>query len=239
MAERIDTPQAIREAVQPSLWDRLKDDLHGLGAEAAALRRELGKALGSDRAVEELLASGVRAIQANTALDDQTRRRAHRLIHIVQRQHQLEEGGVIVTSDVLREAVRRDIEMLFNIERLEADYLLTEQQMMTSESPAELLRNYPEVRRSVLNYGVPAFSGRRGSDFDHEALARELKEVLTIFEPRLKRESIRVTVATGEKTGLRILIDALLMLSPVPERLRLSTMVDLDSGRAETRMEER
>ena len=90
MAERIDTPQAIREAVQPFLWDRQKDDLHGVGAEAAALRRELGKALGSDRAVEDLLASGVRAILANTALDDQTRRWAHRLINIVQRPHQLE-----------------------------------------------------------------------------------------------------------------------------------------------------
>lgn len=239
MVERVDTSQAIREAVQPSLWDRLKDDVYELGAEIAALTRDLGKELGGDAAVAALLAGGARAIAADAALDDHQRGLAHRLLLITQRQHLLEEGGVVVTPDVLREAVRRDIEMLFNIERLEADYLLTERQLIGSESPAELLRDYPEVRRSVLNYGVPAFSGRRGSDFDPEALARELKEVLTIFEPRLKRETIRVHVTTGEKTGLRIQIDALLMLSPVPERLRLSTTVDLDSGRAETRMEER
>ena len=239
MAERVDTPQAVREAVQPSLWDRLKDDLHGLSTEAAALRRELAKELGTDQAVEALLSGGLRAIDADAALDDQSRRLAHRLLQIVQRQHRLEEGGVIVTPDVLREAVRRDIEMLFNIERLEACYLLTEQEMMASESPDDLLAMYPEVRRSVLNYGVPAFSGRRSSDFERDALARELKEVLTVFEPRLKRESIRVTVSAGDRTGLQIQIDAVLLLTPVPERLRLSTMIDLDNGRAETRLEER
>ena len=85
----------------------------------------------------------------------------------------------------------------------------------------------------------PSFSGRRGSDFDKDALAHELKEVLAIFEPRLQRDSIRVMVSTSDKTGLRIEIDALLMLTPVPERLRLSTRIDLDSGVAMTRMEER
>lgn len=239
MIDRVDTPQAIREAVQPSLWDRLLDDLHDLSAEAAAHRRELGRLLGGDQAVEALLAGGARAIAAETRLDDDAKRLALRLGRIVQRQRRLEEGGVVVTADVLREAVRRDIEMLFNIERLEASYLLSEHETLSTEDPVDLLRDYPEIRRSVLNYGVPSFSGRRGSDFDKDALARELKEVLAIFEPRLKRDSIRVTVSVGDKTGLRIGIDALLMLTPVPERLRLSTMIDLDDGRAMTRIEER
>ena len=239
MADRTDTPQAVREAVQPSLWDRLLDELHDLGAEAAALRRELVRALGDEAGVETLLAGGARAIATEPRLDDDARRRALRLGRIVQRQHRLQEGGVIVTSDVLREAVRCDIEMLFNIERLEADYLLSEHETVLTQNPADLLRDYPEIRRSVLNYGVPSFSGRRGSDFDKEALARELKEVLAIFEPRLRRDSIRVSVSTSDKTGLRIQIDALLMLTPVPERLRLSRMIDLDNGRAMTRVEER
>ncbi len=51
-------------------------------------------------------------------------------------------------------------------------------------------------------------------------------------------DTIRVKVAQGDRTGMRIEVDAMLMLSPVPERLRLSTMIDLDNGRATTAVEE-
>ena len=44
---------------------------------------------------------------------------------------------------------------------------------------------------------------------------------------------------TGDKIGLRIDIEGVLLLSPIPERLRLSTSVDLDSGRALTVLEDR
>lgn len=239
MAERADMQTSLREAVQPSLWDRLVDELHGLGAETAALRRELAKKLGGDAEVGRLLAEGARSIESDDFLDDETRRRAHRLDGLLRRQQRLEEGGVIVTPDVLREAVRRDIEMLFNIERFEASYLLSEREFAATTLPADLLADYPEVRRSVVNYGVPSFSGRHGSDFDPDVLSRELVDVLRIFEPRLKRDTIKVKVSTSDKTGLKIEIDALLMLSPVPERLRLSTMIDLDNGRAITLAEER
>uniref|UniRef100_UPI00356A3FE9 type VI secretion system baseplate subunit TssE n=1 Tax=Puniceibacterium confluentis TaxID=1958944 RepID=UPI00356A3FE9 len=140
---------------------------------------------------------------------------------------------------VLREAVRRDIEMLFNIERLEANFLLTDREALDNPSPASLLEAFPEVRSSVVNYGVPSFSGRSGSDFNKDDLAREIKAVLNIYEPRLKRDSVRVRVRTGEKTGMRIDIDGVLLLSPVPERLRLSTSIDMDNGRALTALEER
>ncbi|WP_232816703.1 type VI secretion system baseplate subunit TssE [Paracoccus zhejiangensis] len=215
------------------------DELHGLGAESAALRRELGRKLGGEAAVDALLSDGPRTIEADDSLDDETRRRAYQLAALDRRRQRLEEGGVIVTPDVLREAVRRDIEMLFNIERFESSYLLSERELTTTTLPEELLEDYPEVRRSVVNYGVPSFSGRHGSDFDPDVLSRELVEVLRIFEPRLKRDSVKVKVSANDKTGLRIEIDALLMLSPVPERLRLSTMIDLDNGRAVTSMEER
>jgi type VI secretion system protein ImpF len=45
-------------------------------------------------------------------------------------------------------------------------------------------------------------------------------------------------VAQGDRTGMKIEVDAMLMLSPVPERLRLSTMIDLDNGRATTAVED-
>ena len=230
--------QSRQEAVQPSLWDRLVDDLPGLAAEIARARAELARDIGEDR-LAALLDRGRRGLDQDSTLTDDQRRALVLLFNRLERHSFLQERGIVVTPDVLREAVRRDIEMLFNIERLEADYLLSEHETVLTQNPADLLRDYPEIRRSVLNYGVPSFSGRRGSDFDKEALARELKEVLAIFEPRLRRDSIRVSVSTSDKTGLRIQIDALLMLTPVPERLRLSTMIDLDNGRAMTRVEER
>ena len=71
------------------------------------------------------------------------------------------------------------------------------------------------------------------------ALARELKLVLNTFEPRLKRDSVKVRVERSAKAGLVIQIEGTLLLSPVPERMRLSTTIDLDNGNARTTLEER
>ena len=227
-----------QEAVQPSLWDRLTDDLPGIVAESEGLRRELEKSLPEPGALDALLEGGARAIEARTDLDDETRQRLHRLLRQTAKQRRLEERGIVVTPKVLREAVRRDIEMLFNVERLEADILLTQREMLSYSSPEDRLADFPEVRSSVLNFGVPAFSGRKGNDFNKELLARELRKVLARFEPRLKKETIKVEVKIEEKKGMRIEIDGVLLLSPVPERLRLSTMINLESGNASTTVED-
>ena len=229
--------QSRREAVQPSLWDRLVDDLPGLVAESgyqhAALLNELG-----EEKLESILKGGARAIEQADDLDDDTRKRLHKLIAQNTRRKHLEVSGIVVTPDVLREAVRRDIEMLFNIERLEAQFLLTDREMAHTTSPAELLADFPLVRRSVVNYGVPSFTGKTGDSFDRDRLARELRDVLAVFEPRLKRDSIKVRVNINKKTGMKIEIDGVLMLSPVPERLRLSTTINLDNGQAVTAFED-
>lgn len=227
---------ARSERVQPSLWDRLRDDLPGLVAETDALRAELSGALGAER-VETLAAGGVRAIERATDLDQSTRRRLIQLAERQRERRRLEEGGVVVTPDVLREAVRRDIEALFNIERLEAEFLLTDRERADHEDPASLLADFPQIRASVVNYGVPAFAGHKGNDFDQDVLARELRTTLQTFEPRLKPDSLKVNVKFGRKTGMQVEIDGILMVAPVPERLRLSTTIDLDSGQALTSVE--
>lgn len=226
------------EAAQPSLWDRLVDDLPGMMAEMAALREDLAELLGGEDEVDKIQEGGLAVLRRRSDLDEKTYRLGQTLIQRAAERARIEARGVVVTADVLREAVRRDIEMLFNIERLETTYLLTETEAQRVHSPDDLLADYPEVRTSVVNFGVPAFSGRRGSDFDKDALAREIRSVLTWFEPRLRKDSIKVQVKYAEKVGMRIDIDAILMLSPVPERLRLSTTIDLESGRATTTQEE-
>jgi type VI secretion system protein ImpF len=226
-------PIATREAVQPSLWDRLVNDLPGVASEIAGLRETLTDELGGER-LDALLAAGPRAIDADAALAPRQKERLARLLARDRRRAELEARGVVVSPDVLREAVRRDIEALFNTERLGAVPLLTDAEQAEVELPPDLY-DFPEVRRSVVNYGVPPFAGRSSRDFDREALERELRDLLAAFEPRLRASASKVTVLAGDRAeGLTIEIDGLLIMTPAPERLRLRTVVDLDTGLART-----
>lgn len=237
MVDATPTPQSRTEAVQPSLWDRLVDDLPGIIAETDRQRADLVSRIGADK-VDAVVSGGARAIEADADLDADTKRDLHLFLTQMARRAFLEERGIVVNAQILREAVRRDIEALFNVERFESGLQLTDVEVLNFEPPQEMIADFPHARRSVLNYGVPSFSGRAMSDFDLAALAKELREVIAVFEPRLKRDSIRVKVAQGDRTGMKIELDAVLMLSPVPERLRLSTMIDLDNGRATTAVED-
>ena len=61
-----------------------------------------------------------RALEQEAELDQDERREVHPFSEPDRAPRLLEERGIVVTADVLREAVRRDIEALFNTERLEA-----------------------------------------------------------------------------------------------------------------------
>jgi type VI secretion system protein ImpF len=238
MARELADTTARQELVQPSLWDRLVDELPGVVAETDSLRADLSKELSASYDLEQIIQGGARAVEKCTDLSDETRQRLHVLVSKSQNRRKLEETGILVDADTLREAVRRDIEMLFNIERMEADFLLSQTEQLSVQTTQDQLADFPNVRSSVINYGVPSFSGRRGSDFDKDALERELRDFLQTFEPRLKPNSVKVKITINDKTGMRIGIDGILLLSPVPERLRLSTAIDLDNGQATTTLED-
>lgn len=231
------SPQATREAAQPSLWDRLVNDLPGVSSEIDGLREALAAELGVER-LEGLAAGGRRGIEADPALTAPQKERLARLVAQLERRAEIEARGIVVSGRILREAVRRDIEALFNTERFESVPLRTSHERALQSDDPPGLADFPEVRRSVVNFGVPAFAGRSSRDFDREALARELKAILATFEPRLKESATKVTVSTSEKTGITIEIDGLLVMSPVPERLRLRTLVDLENGLARTSLQE-
>ncbi len=237
MAEGASQIQALREALQPSLWDRLVDDLSGLVAEIDQRRAELEREIGEER-LSRILAGGRRALSQEVSLDQDEQRSIHLFLTQIERRSMLEQRTIVVTANVLREAVRRDIEALFNTERMQSRMVLSDFERGTVEDQEDVLASFPLVRRSVLNYGVPSFAGRRATDFDIDDLTRQLRDVVAVFEPRFKSESIRILVYPGEKSGFRVGIEGVLMLSPVPERLRLSTTIDLDNGRASTVIED-
>lgn len=232
------TTRAKREAVQPSLWDRLVNDLPGLTSEIDGLRQSLHDELGAER-LDALLAGSARLIDSDADLTAEQKRRLHRLAFQNRHRAELENRGVVVSARVLREAVRRDIEALFNTERFEAMPLLSDLEAEQAADSLPALEDFPEVRRSVVNYGVPSFSGRSSRDFDRDALAREIRSVLSVFEPRLKDSATKVTVTLGDKSmGLKIEIDGILIMTPTPERMRLRTTINMDNGLARTEFRE-
>ena len=136
---------------------------------------------------------------------------------------------------MLREAVRRDIEVLFNTERFESVPLLTAREAEARADDPPVARRLSrgaaqrgELRRAALRRPLdprlrPRRRWRASSARCSPPSSRGCKESAT-----------RVTVSTSEKTGLAIEIDGLLIMSPAPERLRLRTLVDLETGRART-----
>jgi len=96
------------------------------------------------------------------------------------------------------------------------------------------LTPYPEVRRSVLNYGMPDLTGRVVSDLDGSSLEKELKRLIQEFEPRIDRKSMKVNVIiTHDESSSRTVrfeIDGELWAEPVPVHLYLKTEVDLETG---------
>ena len=125
----------------------------------------------------------------------------------------------VISLERLRECVLRDLGWLLNTGRL---------------SQVQNLGAYPEVARSVLNYGSIDLSGRHLSSTDLAALENAVKQAIVEFEPRILPGTLRVhSVLEGEKmsnTAITFTIEGMLWAQPLPMRMFLHTEVDLESG---------
>jgi len=123
----------------------------------------------------------------------------------------------VFTMRRLRDAVFRDLTWLLN--------------SMSLDSTEDLAR-YPEVERSVLNYGMPTLAGRQMSSIDPRLTAERIARAITAFEPRLS--SVRVTPERhkeGEEGfAVAFQVEADLWGQPVAQHLVLRTSIDLNSG---------
>jgi type VI secretion system protein ImpF len=128
--------------------------------------------------------------------------------------------GSPATLSELRKSVLRDLNWLFN----------TSQLLKPEEAAA-----WPQVRNSVLNYGLPPLSGMTASGVDVIQLERTLRQAIVDFEPRILPDSVSVKVALERQTldhhnTLSLHIEGLLWAQPVPIELLLRTQLDLESG---------
>ena len=126
----------------------------------------------------------------------------------------------VISATRLRDCVARDISWLLNCVNL---------------GTGVELDDYPEVARSVLNFGIPDLTGMALAGVDASVLQRQLREALLAFEPRLTGNTLRVMVNTDGKRmdqqSLVFNIESEMWAQPIPLNLYLKTEVDLETGR--------
>lgn len=118
---------------------------------------------------------------------------------------------------VLKTAVRRDLEWLLNTRRI-------------ADPPDEALK---EANRSVYVYGLPDLSAlTMETAGDRNRLLRQITAAISSFEPRLT--NVRLSLVERQdasKKDVRLRIEAMLRMDPVPEPISFDTLIELKSGR--------
>jgi type VI secretion system protein ImpF len=123
----------------------------------------------------------------------------------------------------IRQAVLRDLAWLFNATNLGGEARLD---------------NYPDVERSVVNYGLPPLAGETAASLDIVELERVIRRAIEFFEPRILPDSLEVepVVIDDElerRNVVSINIRGALWAQPLPLELLLRTSVDLETGEVE------
>jgi type VI secretion system protein ImpF len=94
---------------------------------------------------------------------------------------------------------------------------------------------YPEVRRSVINFGIPVLSGKNFSGVDWRELERSIHEAILVFEPRILPDSLHVVAQPpadrlGHHNLLQFEIRGELWSMPFPIELLIRSELDLETG---------
>jgi type VI secretion system protein ImpF len=96
------------------------------------------------------------------------------------------------------------------------------------------LQKYPEVRRSVLNFGLPDMSGHTSSNVDVGVLESSIRTAIQLFEPRVIRNSLKVKVHSNpdemSHNSLIFEIAGSVFGQPSPFHVVLKSELDLECG---------
>jgi type VI secretion system protein ImpF len=119
----------------------------------------------------------------------------------------------------LRQSVNRDLGWLLNTGCLET---------------IQDLDDYPHVRQSVLNFGIPDLTGTTLSNADPSTLERYLRQAILAFEPRILKRSLKIRAKSGgDHNRIIFEIEGQLWAQPLPEHLYLRTILDLELGKVD------
>jgi type VI secretion system protein ImpF len=123
----------------------------------------------------------------------------------------------VLSTHQLRRNVLRDLVWLLNCANL---------------SSSEDLDGFPEVKNSVLNYGLADMTGRTESTLDAETIEYALLEAVRTFEPRILPNTLKLRLLSKDErlnsNAIAFEIEGELWSQPVPQRLYLHTELDLE-----------
>lgn len=96
------------------------------------------------------------------------------------------------------------------------------------------LEKYPEVKRSVLNYGLPDMSGHTSSNVNIRTMETSIRESIQQFEPRIIKNSLKVKVHSNpdamSHNSLVFEIAGEVFGQPSPFQVVLKSELDLECG---------
>jgi type VI secretion system protein ImpF len=130
------------------------------------------------------------------------------------------QANAVISKGRLKRTVLRDLIWLFNT---------------TAHHTSDQLDLYPEVRKSVLNFGIPVLSGKNFSGVDWRDLEQQIRDAILIFEPRILPDSLVVKAvapadALGHHNLLQFELRGDLWSMPFPVELLLRSELDLETG---------
>jgi type VI secretion system protein ImpF len=140
----------------------------------------------------------------------------------------------VMSKAQLKQAVLRDLAWLFNATRIEGSDEPTDPRLPRGVD----FDDAPEVRRSVVNYGLPALSGQAAVSMDILELERAIRQAIIDFEPRILASTLRVkAIVTASQVDhhnvIGVQIQGQLWSQPVPLELLVRTEIDLETGKVE------
>ena len=231
------TEAISRERLQPSLLDRLSDEVKGIESDIGRVRQALLPKLDETRrqALAGLLDPehqepiGPRATTSFAELGPAVVEQVERLVGLEQRRQFELKTRFVLTAERLRTSVLRDLSALLNTPNLRWRDGRAEDPDLAALPDIEA---FPAASASVVNYGIPPLSGRTGLDPD--AVAADLAEAIRRFEPRLRAGTVKVRPSAEAAAGHAVAFDieAELWSEPIPLRLWLRTLIDLEDGAA-------
>ncbi len=200
-----------KEKLLPSLLDRLTDD--------DPVNRSLNHTKDQMKDLEKQLIS----LKKNAnQMEPDTFRKERDLLRKQLDEHRREYARLFDSMSSLsetRQCVKRDLDWLLNSHNFK---------------PQADLDEYPEIKTSVLNFGLPDLTGRTASSIEQRDIEKLLKQALLSFEPRIIRRSLQVRLMVGESMvdHNRLMFEIIgdLIAEPFPIRLHLLTQLELENG---------
>ncbi|MEL6364650.1 MAG: type VI secretion system baseplate subunit TssE [Pseudomonadota bacterium] len=94
------------------------------------------------------------------------------------------------------------------------------------------LSRHPFVAASALNFGIRDFSGESSDALDTAAAAREIREAIHRYEPRLQPDTLSVDVDLHGEARDVLSLSISGVYAPSGESIALEAEIDLETGAA-------